>query len=252
MKSLALILSLVSSLAFAANTYYPTELSSKIEKHLIKDDALKGELYRAIIVSHKAVGYSPAKKFLFGQLHLKQDSRGYFVEDVYCKKEFTNGAGPGNIPDQNQINCEHTWPQSKFTGSFPNETQKSDLHHLYPTDSKANSTRGNFNFADVVANENLGADCKTSKSGASTTTGGKNFFEPPTDHKGNVARALFYFSVRYNININDSEEEFLKRWDQLDPIDQDEIDRNNQIQKIQGNRNPFIDFPGLAQDIKNF
>ena len=252
MKFLFVLSLAFTNLVFADINYFPKELQDKINSHLLKDDSLKAELFKAITNKHKAVGYSPAKKFLFGQLHLKQDSRGYYVEDVYCKKEFTNGAGPGNVPDQNQVNCEHTWPQSKFTGGFPTETQKSDLHHLFPTDSKANSTRGNFDFADVSQNENLGSDCGTLKSGPSTTTGGKNFFEPPTDHKGNVARALFYFSVRYKIAINDAEEEFLKRWDEIDPIDQAERDRNDAIEKIQGNRNPFIDFPRLAHDIKNF
>jgi deoxyribonuclease-1 len=252
MKMFSIFLVLVSTLAFAQSPYYPTTLQDQIEKHQLKDDALKAELLKLLSTGHKAVGYSPAKKFLFGQLHLKKNDKGYFVEDVYCKKEFTSGVGPGNIPDQNQVNCEHTWPQSKFTGGFPNETQKSDLHHLFPTDSHANSTRGNFDFAEVSANENLGTDCSTSKSGPSTVTGGKNFFEPPTDHKGNVARALFYFSVRYKIHIEDHEEEFLRRWNDLDPVDQEEINRNNAIEKIQGNRNPFIDFPTLASDIKNF
>ncbi len=256
MKKIIPALSLFVSLFYFQSTfalnYYPLDLTSKIEKHLIKDDALKAEIYKTVSTGHKAAGYNLAKKYLFGTLHLKQNPTGYYIQDVYCKKEFTKGVGPGNVPDQNAVNCEHTWPQSKFTSGFPNETQKSDLHHLYPTDSKANSTRGNFDFADVSQNENLGADCHTSKSGPSVTTGGKNFFEPPSDHKGNVARALFYFSIRYKIAINEAEEEFLRRWDEMDPVDADEIERNNQIQKIQGNRNPFIDFQGLAKDIANF
>ncbi len=253
MKSILVCLFLVSNLVIAKTTgAYADGLIEKIQKHQIADEELKKELFLTMSKDHKAVGYSPAKKFLFGQLHLKEDARGYYVEDVYCKKEFTKGAGPGNIPDQNQINCEHTWPQSKFTGSFPNEYQKSDLHHLFPTDSKANSTRGNYDFADVVTNINLGEDCNSSKSGASVVSGGRTYFEPPKEHKGNVARALFYFSVRYKIAINDQEEEFLRRWDEIDPVDQAEERRNDEIEKIQKNRNPFIDFPGLAQNIKNF
>lgn len=236
-----------------STNYYSPELQTRLERHTIKNEELKTELFLLLNSTHKKVaGYTAAKKILFGQLSLKKDNRGYFVNDVYCQKDFTEGAGPGNIPDQNKINCEHTWPQSKFTNAFPNEMQKSDLHHLYPTDSKANSTRGNFNFAEVSENIGLGSDCQASKSGPSTIDGGKNYFEPPTVHKGNVARAIFYFSFRYKMPIQKSEEEFLKRWNDLDPVDAEEISRNNEIEKIQGVRNPFVDFPSIAHDVDNF
>lgn len=216
-----------------------------------ENNTLKEELYKLTTKNHHAVGYNVAKKFLFGQLHLEKDSKGYFVRDLYCGVQFTNGVGPGSIPDQNKINTEHTWPQSKFVPGFPKETQKSDLHHLYPTDSKANSTRGNFEFADVTENENL-KNCEGSRSGPSVTSGGHTFFEPPTTHKGNVARALFYFSVRYKVAISDAQEDFLKRWSDLDPVDDAERTRNDAIEKLQGNRNPFIDHPEYIDAISNF
>lgn len=215
------------------------------------ETSLKNELYLQASKNHKAVGYNRAKSYLFGQLHLEKDSQGYYVTDLYCDIHYTKGVGPGNLPDQNQLNTEHTWPQSKFVSGFPTETQKSDLHHLYPTDSKANSTRGNYEFADVTENQNL-KDCASSKSGPSVTSGGKTFFEPPTAHKGNVARALFYFSIRYKVAISDAQEEFLRRWNDLDPVDDAEIARNNAIEKLQGNRNPFIDNSDLVNQISNF
>ena len=72
------------------------------------------------------------------------------------------------------------------------------------------------------------------------------------EHKGNVARALFYFSVRYKMPINADEEEVLRRWHALDPVDADEIQRNEIVFETQRNRNPFIDMPELANYIKNF
>lgn len=216
-----------------------------------KDEALKLELFKVAMKNHKALGYNPAKKALFGQLHLEKDNQGYYVKDLYCEINYTKGVGPGSMPDQNQLNCEHTWPQSKFTKGFPTELQKSDLHHLYPTDSKANSTRGNFEFAEVTENENL-KNCETSKSGPSVVSGGHTYFEPPTSHKGNVARAIFYFSIRYKIAIGDAQEEFLRRWNHLDPVDDAEMARNSAIEKLQGNRNPFIDRPELIDQISDF
>lgn len=241
MKFFAMLFLLVSFFSIDAHAFAPTP----------SDTALKAELHLKVSKNHKAVGYNRAKSYLFGQLHLEKDTQGYFVTDLYCGIHYTKGVGPGNLPDQNQLNTEHTWPQSKFVSGFPTEMQKSDLHHLYPTDSKANSTRGNFEFAEVTENQNL-KNCDDSKSGPSVTTGGRTFFEPPTAHKGNVARALFYFSIRYKVAISDAQEEFLKRWNQLDPVDDAEITRNNAIEKLQGNRNPFIDDATLADKISNF
>jgi deoxyribonuclease-1 len=214
-------------------------------------DSLKAELFKQTSKGHHAVGYNNAKKYLFGQLHLEKGPDGYYIHDLYCNIDYTNGAAPGGVPDQSKINTEHTWPQSKFVGGFPTEMQKSDLHHLFPTDSKANSTRGNFEFADVTENQNL-KNCGSSKSGPSVTQGGHTFFEPPTSHKGNVARALFYFSVRYKVAISEAQEEFLKRWNDLDPVDDAERTRNAAIEKLQGNRNPFIDHPEYVDQISNF
>ena len=215
------------------------------------DDALKLELFKMTMKNHKALGYNPAKRALFGKLHLEKNQQGYYVRDLYCEINYTNGVGPGSMPDQNQLNCEHTWPQSKFTKSFPTELQKSDLHHLFPTDSKANSTRGNFEFADVTENENLN-NCHASKSGPSIVSGGHTYFEPPTSHKGNVARAIFYFSVRYKMPVSEAQEEFLRRWNDIDPVDEAEKLRNDEIEKLQGNRNPFIDNSNLIDQIQDF
>lgn len=216
-----------------------------------KDETLKADLYAKVVKGHHSIGYDSAKMKLFGQLHLAEDSQGYYVTDLYCGIHYTKGVGPGNLPDQNQLNTEHTWPQSKFSNAFPKAVQKADLHHLFPTDSKANSVRGNFEFADVTVNQNL-KDCPSSKSGPSVTSGGKDYFEPPTSHKGNVARAMFYFSIRYKMPISDKQEEFLRRWNDLDPVDDAERARNDAIEKLQGNRNPFIDNPALIDQISDF
>ena len=238
-----MLLALVGSFSLA--------ISAKADSSNSNDDALKLDLFKRASKAHHALGYNNAKKYLFGQLYLEKGSNGYFVKDLYCDTEYSGGVGPMSLPNQAQLNCEHTWPQSKFTPNFSNELQKSDLHHLFPVDSKANSIRGNYDFAEVVSNINL-TNCASSRSGASVVSGGHNYFEPPTSHKGNVARALFYFSIRYKMPIEDNEEKFLRKWNQLDPVDADEMARNEAIEKLQGNRNPFIDNPELVDAISNF
>lgn len=253
MKFIYALISLASFNLFAdVNSYYQ-DLKPTLEKHELKNENLTEKLYSLLTHGHKAVGYESAKRYIFGDLHMQKDVDGnFFVQDVYCNKIIKSGVGPGLVPSNDKLNIEHTWPQSKFSGSFDNEMQKSDMHHLYPTDSKANSIRSNNRFADVSSNRYLKNDCTDSKSGPSTTSGGDRFFEPPTEHKGNVARALFYFSVRYKLKINSKELEVLRRWNDLDPVDENEVIRNDKIEKLQGNRNPFIDFPSLASDIDRF
>lgn len=272
--SLLVILSTLCSSAYALSTYYPAEFKNKMND--IKNDELKYELFKVLDMKHigsrsgkedilvsncsqgegkcysqRVLGYTAARKILFGKLHLEQDQGGnYYVKDVYCRETFTHGVGPDRIPNHNEINCEHTWPQSKFSGRFPSEMQKSDLHHLYPTDSRANSTRGNYEFGEV-RNEDAGL-CGASEVGSDVNTGGGHYFEPPSEHKGNVARSLFYFSVRYQIQISERQEETLRQWHKADPVDAEEIERNEQIHYIQGNRNPFIDMPELVEHIDNF
>jgi hypothetical protein len=269
-----------SILNAADNNYYPKSFIDSISSQKLTNEALKAEINTLLTsphqkdskggkdtlgcdvtgvkgcYEHRSLGYDGARKILFGKLHVEEKEGKFFIKDVYCHKIFSSNSGvkPGAIPNNNQINCEHTWPQSKFSSNYPKDTQKSDLHHLFPTDSKANSIRGNFDFAEISTDSGKLSDddCSASKSGVSAAGGSDDLFEPPTEHKGNVARALFYFSVRYKIKIPATEEIVLRRWNDLDPIDNAEEVRNEQIYFAQGSRNPFIDFPELANSINKF
>ncbi len=202
-------------------------------------------------IIQKELSYTEARKYLFGLLHLKKDGQGNYLEDVYCRKTYTSGVGPGRIPNHQVVNCEHTWPQSRFSGSHRKRLQKGDLHHLYPTDSRANSTRGNHKFAEVLGDDAT-SDCSASQFGIHSRTKKSSYYEPPREHRGNVARALFYFATRYDLRISDEEEFFLRKWHKEDPVDAEEMKRNNMIEKIQGNRNPYIDLPKIVDQINNF
>lgn len=207
--------------------------------------------------THTAVGYRNARVFLLGGFYLVSNGQGnYGLKDLYCQVvrtagEFPKGSGPapGNIPEDKVVNAEHTWPQSRFSGNFPKEVQKSDMHHLYPTDSQMNAERGNHEFGEVVKDRKK-LKCNTVRLGNSA--GGNLIFEPPTVHKGNVARSLFYFSIRYDLRIDAEEEAALRKWNKEDPVDEEEARRNDEIFKRQGNRNPFIDNQELADRINNF
>lgn len=217
------------------------------------NDSYRDELHKLSKKNHRPMeSYRNARKSILQQLHLKKDNRGYFVKDVYCEKNFRKNVGPHTMPNHSELNIEHTWPQSRFSSRFPRNVQKVDLHHLFPSDSRSNSSRGNFHFSQFGSGGRSVFDgCETSKMGKINETGADGF-EPPREHKGNVARALFYFAIRYHIRIPEYEEFFLRQWHLIDPVDSSEELRNDEIEAIQGNRNPFIDEPELIDLINDF
>ncbi len=237
-----------------SNTYYGThEISEFTSGELSGDDLVRfvGDVSQR---SFNPLGYKRGSKpALFGDIDLERDEKGYFVKDVYCNYKIRNRVGPNRIPANNIMNTEHTWPQSK---GAKREPFRGDLHHLFPTDSKANSTRGNFPFGEVDG-ESVSHSCTASKKGhlidpETGRTTGRRGYQPPVEHRGNVARALFYAAGFYGYSISDIEEYYLKKWNLEDPVDAEEIERNDQIQAAQGNRNPYIDFPEMVNRIGDF
>ena len=132
----------------------------------------------------------------------------------------------------NDWNREHVWPKS--LGWFNESGAGSDLHHIRPCNISLNSSRGNKKFG--------------------TTTNG-TYFCPDDSYKGDIARIIFYLMVAYTEADNYSfttvaqSLTMLLDWNELDPVSEIEIVRNNKIEVIQGNRNPFIDYPELADQI---
>ncbi len=280
-----LLVLLLTQFALGSSNYYPSEYRTIFENGTVVQGNLRQAIRTVLMKKHYSqnngmpdilvdncpsstgcyqhtpLGYDRARQYLFGKIHLRRDSKlGYYVEDVYCQKIYTNNdfqtrsqLGEMRVPESNILNCEHTWPQSKFNNQEPKIAQVSDLNHLFPTDSQANSIRGNIPFAEVDGQE-IKSDCKISHIGSSINGGDRqgHYFEPPTKHKGNVARALFYFAVRYNMNIDSNQENFLKKWHEEDPVDIEEMERNEEVMMAQGNRNPFIDFPNLVDNISDF
>ncbi|MFN4084115.1 MAG: endonuclease [Bacteroidia bacterium] len=144
------------------------------------------------------------------------------------------------------------WPNAP--GTSQELPEYNDLHNLYPAAQViANAVRSNNPFGNVVNATN------TSPTGfgkLGTDSAGRTVYEPRPEHKGDVARALFYMCAAYhnvkgfnwslpaNQNLN-----VLRQWHQQDPPDAIEIARNELIFSWQKNRNPFIDFPDWANRI---
>ena len=151
------------------------------------------------------------------------------------------------------INQEHTFPQSRLNGTSSSPAE-SDLHNLYPSQVTANADRGNLPFAEI-------ADTQTTRwyiggpPYSQTAIPSSNIdsyselrsgaaWEPREDHKGNVARSMFYMDAVYadadhawfQTQLRD-----LYRWHYQDPITQADQDRSARVAVYQnGKNNPFV------------
>ena len=162
----------------------------------------------------------------------------------------TNGGGADDW------NREHVWAKSH--GDFGTATGPgTDVHHLRPTDVSVNSTRGNKDFDE-------GGSPVAQAPGSLTDA---DSFEPRDADKGDVARMIFYMSVRYeggdgfaDLEADDGVStgtaprhgklSVLLRWNAEDPPSAFEQRRNERIHATwQGNRNPFVDHPEWAASI---
>ncbi len=238
---------LQGEIALDKEQYYGRDFTNKIEAYK-NTDGIKNFLQTVISINQLPLNYETAKFNIFRKIDLILNNGKYAIKDVYCQKIYTAGIGPDKVPHYELLNVEHTWPQSRFNKKYPTQLQKSDLHHLFPSDSLMNNKRGNYKFG-IVNNSAEPLKCDESKLGR-TSDGYR--FEPPNCHKGEVARAIFYFSTRYSLDIDSDEEDVLRKWSKDDPPDQVELTRHEEVFKTQHNRNPFIDFPGLEDSIKNF
>lgn len=170
------------------------------------------------------------------------------IECVYTGKTTTVTFPPDFAElDKNGFNTEHTWPRAEGADKEP---ELSDMFHIYATDKNANSKRGNYAFGNVT--QNIFWEDGGSKLGLNDDNGER--FEPRDVHKGNVARSMFYFAIRYynkfnNFNFLAKQENDLREWMDVDPVDFRESRRNDSIYKYQQNRNPFIDYPQFLERI---
>lgn len=147
---------------------------------------------------------------------------------------------------------EHIWPNSRLGMDRVTESgrnQASDLHNLRAITPAVNSSRSD-RFYDQASGD------------FQTVTGGGYY--PGDEHKGDVARILFYMAVTYDFliltdeGLEDESNHYtmegakmgklslLLEWHREDPVDDFERQRNEVIYQAQGNRNPFIDQPAYV------
>lgn len=256
-------------------------------------EELFASLHKIIQSGQRTLSYNGARSFMYGNADQvqKNNQTGLIAaySDMVILGRGTNGNSYKEAGDANNdgksgdfINCEHTWPQSFFDKRLP---MKADMHHLFPTLSKPNSMRNNHPIGmatgvvvyTTTGGSKLGVVDKTGKHNPQDIKNWYNLpwnsqphdimrrdlqatFEPPDSQKGNTARAMLYFYLRYyNDGIRkgafqediywDKQVKTYIAWAKADPVDAYERGRHEEVAREQRNRNPFVDIPDLASTI---
>ncbi|MGM9803772.1 MAG: endonuclease [Muribaculaceae bacterium] len=160
------------------------------------------------------------------------------------------------------LNREHSFPKSWWGGA---EVEAyTDINHLYPSDGTANTAKSNYPLGEVLTASFNNGVCKVGSPKSGMGGGCQNVFEPADEYKGDFARTYFYMATcyqdytwKYTYMLSNSSDltlsswayTMLLDWARKDPVSQKEIDRNEAVFKVQNNRNPFIDNPGLEEYI---
>lgn len=165
---------------------------------------------------------------------------------LWCQSKFIE-PGPRITADsiyqvpwlKDAVRCESR-DQCEANREFQRMT--SDLHNLYPAEKRVQMDRRNAMFDKVQTSDPLPEPTCVYK-----FFGGQ--MEPGKEIKGEVARAILYMHAEYGVKVPGPVNMFID-WSNIDPPGADEKKRNGLIEKIQGNRNKFIDNPQLAEQYR--
>jgi hypothetical protein len=227
---------------------------------IIGEGLVEEELLNYVVENYKTsstLGYSTCRDVMYSEIDLQA---GDILAGIYSgySIEMDLEQDPSSYAYQNDINCEHSWPQSMGAGSEP---QKSDMHHLYPCRAQVNSSRGNSPFADIDDEQTykwwkddfyLTSVPNTDIDSYSESGNGQ--FEPREQVKGNIARSMFYFYAIYQDAANENfwmlQKEVFYDWHYADPVDSSEENRTWDIAAYQDDcPNPFVVDSTLARRI---
>ena len=248
----------ITGVAAIPNGYY-----NGVDGKSSADAILDALFYR--IKDHTVISYNDLEPY-YEQTDIYADT----VWDMYSTCNFT--MDDANCSQKAVCDCwnkEHSIPQSWFNKQSP---MKSDFFHVYPTDARVNNFRSNLPYGEVAGSNGTGFSDNyqghgLGKKGSNTFPGYTGtVFEPADQYKGDFARTYFYMVARYRdkalngsggdavftsnkTNLTPYAKNLFLKWHRNDPVSQKEIDRNQAVYGIQKNRNPFIDYPELAEYI---
>lgn len=224
-----------------------------------KESALK-EAARSLAKDHTVIKYGEDTWSAFELTDVILVNGRAAWRDMYSNEIVWVATGHGSL------NIEHSVPKSWWGGTVNDAYQ--DLFHLNPSNPGANNRKSNWPLGEITSISWTNGLTTLGTPNASTGGGAKTVFEPADRYKGDFARAYFYIFTTYDAldwdpetawmylpddreypTLQDWAVKMLLDWAAKDPVDAEELTRNEAIYGLQGNRNPFIDIPELAEYI---
>lgn len=219
---------------------------------------LKNALY-SLIKNHTKISYGAGSGSTWGAFYTTDaviENGKRRVLDMYSPEVRYFGSKGEAI---SEMNIEHSVAKSWWGGTKNNAY--CDLHHLNPSDKDANSRKSNYPLGELTSVSWTNGVASVGK--ANINGSSMNAFEPCDEYKGDFARTYMYMFTCYQdltwentwMNYENSTYPTLKpwavqlllKWHKEDPVSEKEVNRNNAVYAVQGNRNPYIDYPQLAE-----
>ena len=227
------------------------------------DSVLKSKLSEIIFCGVRYRYGSGPRKSWDAFFHTDRDTTTNEVLDMYSNNvRYFDPEHP--TASVGGFDIEHMLPKSWWGGTV-NEAY-CDLFHLVPGDASANRSKSNHAPGIPADSSFYNGSFVTGRDTLHHLT---RVFCPADEYKGDFARAYFYIATCYGDSLtwvetgeageamtNSGWQEFqpwlrdlLLAWHRMDPVSEKEKARAIEVNKIQGNRNPFIDYPDLAEYI---
>lgn len=250
--SLAFLVSVMPALPMLAQIPEGYYSSLKGKKGAELKTAIHDLIKKANVLSYG----SGNRKTWWGFWSTDRDERGYFIDRYSAESEWEMSTSQGAAGAG--MNIEHSFPKS-WWGKTEVQAYK-DLYNLMPCKSKINSTKSNYPMGKVVSGDKGNGWTKVGKGNDD-----KWYWEPADPWKGDFARGYMYMATAYQ-DYNWKGDQALQilqqgdyptlqkwaytlyiQWAKADKPDALEIKRNDDVAKIQKNRNPYVDFPNLME-----
>lgn len=187
----------------------------------------------------------------------------YSVDDMYVKDVLTDEVilpYHDSFSDNNNVMIARIMDSSWMV--FPENDASHDLYNLVITDLTISSTRGGLPFYEV--DDIVSTSGEMLRGYSVTGTEMIECLEPSHKHKGDIARMIFYVVTVYPMDLwggwgavvcrnnpyptlSECFADVYMKWHREDPVDDTELARCNAIAVIQGNINPFVGYPDLAE-----
>lgn len=264
------LLSLQGILAFTLAAQIPSGYYATLQGKQTAE--LKTALHDIIIkdtTRYLSYGSGSKNRTWYGFYNTDRDTENSQILDMYSgvvryfPSNYVSSGYPGF---GNELHIEHSLPKS-WWGGYEWAAYK-DLNHLYPSDGSTNISKNDNPLGIVTGNPTTNNG--VSKIGPGVYPGfAGTVFEPANEYKGDFARSYFYMATAYEhyVNVwavskpenmmqknkypvlNAGAIELLLDWHRKDPVSEKERTRVEKVFEIQGNRNPFIDYPELVEYI---